>query len=169
METKNKTFITIALLLIIIGFALSLGSIMAFIAMNMVAPQPLLPGDFVIWQRFFIIPIMNYVTIPAIILFLLGNGLFLLFVKSNKKGISTTLFFLSVAIFVNGMFFIIPTAYKANTFVISKNYLEQHWDAFLSEKTMEDILGGINMLFLLLYLCLAIYMIIKTNFKQIEQ
>lgn len=166
METKDKIFITIALFMTIIGFSLSLGSIFSFIAMNVVAPQPLLPDDFVIWQRYFITSIMNYVTVPAMVLFLLGNGLFVFLKGAKKKTI--TLFLLSVIICINGLFFIVPTAYKANTYTIHKNYLEQHWNAYLIEKSLEDTLGGINMLLLLVYLFIVIYFAINNNLKNMK-
>ncbi len=161
MKTKNKFLITITFSFISIGFALIFGSIASFIAMNVVAPNPLQPDNFVIWQRFFIAAIMNCITIPAIVLFLLGNGL-LLFLKGLKKK-TVALFFLSLTICINGLFFIVPKAYKVNALAVSENVLKEHWTLFLTEKVQEDVLGGINMLLLLTYLFFIIYLIISNS------
>lgn len=163
MKTKNNIFVAVSLFFIAIGFALSLGSIASFIAMNIIAAKPLSPNDFVVWQRHFITPIMNYASIPGIVLFLCGNGLFL-FQKTIRKT-DVTLFLLSVIVFVNGMFFIVPTAHKANVFANNQIYLAQHWDTFLEQKTIEDSLGGANLLLLLSYLFVFIYLIIRDKLK----
>lgn len=169
MKTKRNFFTAVSLFLTMIGFVMTLGSIASFIAMNIVAEKPLTPNDFVVWQRYFITPIMDYVTTLGVILFLCGNTLLLFQKITRKSAIDIALFLLSVVVFVNGMFFIIPTAYKANVFANNQAYLEQHWNTFLAQKTMEDSLGGVNMLLLLSYLFLVIYLIIKDKFKNIIQ
>lgn len=157
MEKKmqSKIYRTIIEMFLAIGFALCLGSIASFIAMNAISGK--IPNiEISYWQRTFVNPIMKYVTIPGIWIFLFSN--FLIFItrndKKNKANIS--LLILSVLIFINGQFVIVPIAEIVNNLAIQQFNSKIVLEGYLSKKTIEDICGGINLILFLSYLGLYV-------------
>ncbi|SEF85272.1 hypothetical protein [Sphingobacterium lactis] len=152
MEILNKqSFLKIAKTLIIVGYSLCLGSIASFIAMNVIAgDNPTM--EFLYWQRHFVNPIMNYVTMPSIWLFLFGNiGLFLA-LKKGKKRKNIVLLVISLLIVINGQFIIIPLAKSVSNSARQQYQTSQIIPSFAKQKSIEDTCGGLNLLFLISYL-----------------
>lgn len=139
---------------IILGFALCVGSIFSFIAMNIISPKETIDFTFFYWQRKFVNPIMNFVTIPGIWIFLISNisEYFLNRNNTKKKWKKITLLVLAGLIFLNGIFLIVPTAKIVSSIAENMNNLSLHSQEFLKHKSIEDIFGGINLVMLLIYL-----------------
>ena len=156
MEIFNTpSFLKTAKTLTILGFSLCLGSIASFIAMNIIAgDNPTI--EFLYWQRHFVNPIMIYVTMPSIWLFLIGNiGLFLPLKKCRKRK-DIVLLVLSVLILINGQFIIIPLAKSVSSSAIQQFQTSQFIPEFAKQKSIEDTCGGLNLLFLISYLVVHI-------------
>ncbi|GEM_PF-208574 len=152
MEILNTlSFLKTAKTLIIVGFSLCLGSIASLIAINIIAgDSPTI--EFLYWQRHFVNPIMNYVTMPSIWFFLVGNiGLFLA-LKKNRKWKDIVLLVLPVLIVINGQFIIIPLAKSVSSSAIQQLQTAQFIPEFAKQKSIEDTCGGLNLLFLISYL-----------------
>jgi hypothetical protein len=132
-----------------------LGSIASFIAMNVIAGKnPTI--EFLYWQRTFVNPIMNFVTMPGIWLFLLGNiGLFLT-LEAKRKTANIILLILSFLVVANGQVIIIPFAKIVSHLAIQQFQTSEFIQDFATNKTIEDTCGGINLLFLLIYLMIYI-------------
>ena len=162
--SQTQPLLKITKLLTTVGYSLCLGSVASFIAMNIIAADsPTI--EFLYWQRFFVNPIMNYITIPAIWLFLMGNlGLFLV-IKKDRSFWNIVLLVLSFLILINGQFIIHPLATSVSGFAVQQFQTHQVITNFGRDKAMEDICGGINLLFLLSYLAAYIFIIghAKTN------
>ncbi len=81
----SKSFLKTAKIITAIGYSLCLGSITSFVAMNIISGKnPTI--EFLYWQRMFVNPIMNFVTMPGIWLFLFGNiGMFLTLEEKRKR------------------------------------------------------------------------------------
>ena len=160
----SKSFFKMAKTLTIIGYSLCIGSIASFIAMNVVAGEnPTI--EFLFWQRHFVNPIMNYVTMPSIWLFLFGNiGLFLAIEKGRNR-MNIVLLVLSVLIAINGQFIIIPLAKSVSRFAVQQLQTSQFITEFAKQKSIEDTFGGINLFFLIIYLTVHISSIgnVKSN------
>lgn len=160
----SKSFFQMAKTLTIIGYSLCIGSIASFIAMNVVAGEnPTI--EFLFWQRHFVNPIMNYVTMPSIWLFLFGNiGLFLALEKGRNR-MNIVLLVLSVLIAINGQFIIIPLAKSVSSFAVQQLQTSQFITEFAKQKSIEDTFGGINLFFLIIYLTVHISSIgnVKSN------
>jgi hypothetical protein len=165
MNKKTKSLNSISTLLIAIGFSLCVGSIAAFIAMNIIAPENGADLDFIHWQRHFINPIMAYVTVPGIWLFLAGNaGLFFVQPRKNLFGIIQLI--LAVLVFANGLFLIVPTAKIASGLAAEPTGLSGNIELFLQKKTMEDSLGGVNLVLLIAYLIVTTIQNYKNHDKR---
>ncbi|HCM20971.1 MAG TPA: hypothetical protein DIC46_09420 [Porphyromonadaceae bacterium] len=153
--SHSKSFFKITTGIIVIGYSLCLGSIASFIAMNIIAgDSPTI--EFLYWQRTFVNSIMNYVTAPAIWLFLLGNiGLFLTLGKErNRKNV--ILLMLSILVVINGQLIIIPFAKTVSSLAVQQLQISQFIPNFAANKAIEDTCGEINLLFLITYLTVYI-------------
>ncbi len=152
---RSNIIITAAKILLTIGFALCLGSIASFIAMNVINGE--MPGiQFSYWQRTFVNPIMNFVTIPGMWLFLFSNILLFFTGKDKNSRTGLILLILSVLIFINGQFVIVPIAGIVNDLAIQQNSSSIILQEYASKKSAEDFAGGINMLLFLSHLVLYI-------------
>lgn len=151
----SKTTFKTAKAITAIGYSLCLGSIASFIAMNLIAGKtPTI--EFFYWQRTFVNPIMNFVTMPGIWLFLLGNiGLFLTLEKKRKTA-DIILLILSFLVVANGQAIIIPIAETVSNLAVQQVQTSTFIQDFTTNKTIEDTCGGINLLFLLIYLTIYI-------------
>ncbi len=151
----SKLFLRIAKSAMIIGYSLCVGSIASFIAMNMISgTNPTI--EFLYWQRIFINPIMNFVTMPGIWLFLIGNIIMFLILENKKKIKNLVLLILSFLVVINGQMIIFPFAKKVSRLAVQQNQTSEFIQEFTTNKTIEDTFGGINLLFLLLYLVIYV-------------
>ena len=144
---KNKNFFQrMAQLIAIFGLSLLIGNISAFIAMNMLS----IPQDtsFFLWQRRFIDAMVQLGMIKGMWLFLIGNIVIYL-CQRNRKNL--LLLILSSVVFVLGEFFIIPLSYDTSLLAFQQYEMNQITPDFLTIKHKEDVLGGINLLILLIY------------------
>ena len=144
---KNKNFFQrMAQLIAIFGLSLLIGNISAFIAMNMLS----IPQDtsFFLWQRRFIDAMVQLGMIKGMWLFLIGNIVIYL-CQRNRKNL--LLLILSSVVFVLGEFFIIPLSYETSLLAFQQYEMNQITPDFLTIKHKEDVLGGINLLILLIY------------------
>ncbi len=158
----SKSFLKAAKIITAIGYSLCLGSITSFIAMNIISGKnPTI--EFLYWQRMFVNPIMNFVTMPGIWLFLFENiGMFLILEEKRKRSI-TVLLILSFLVVANAQIIIIPFAKRVSYLAVQQFQASEFLHEFVINKTIEDTCGGINSLFLLVYL--AIYVL---NMPKIE-
>ena len=145
MKSKNLLqrvgqFITI------VGLSLLIGNISAFIAMNMLSIQQ--DTSFFLWQRRFIDAMVQLGMIKGMWLFLIGNIVIYL-CQRNRKNL--LLLILSSVVFVLGEFFIIPLSYETSLLAFQQYEMNQVTSDFLIIKHKEDVLGGINLLILLIY------------------
>ncbi len=153
---QSKSFLKIAKIIIAIGYSLCLGSIASFIAMNIIAGKsPTI--EFLYWQRTFVNPIMNFVTVPAMWLLLLGNIALFLTSKYKRKAANVMLLILSLLIVVNGQAVITPLARKVSNLATQQFQASTFLQDFATNKTIEDTCGGINLLLLLAYLTIYIF------------
>ena len=81
-------------------------------------------------------------------LFLIGNIVIYL-CQRNRKNL--LLLILSSVVFVLGEFFIIPLSYDTSLLAFQQYEMNQITPDFLTIKHKEDVLGGINLLILLIY------------------
>lgn len=153
---QTKTFFKSVKTLTIIGYSLCSGSIASLIALNVIAGKnPTI--EFLYWQRIFSSPIIQFITMPGIVVFLLGNiGWFL--TKKKKSKISNILLVsLPVLLLINGQFILIPLANTINQLAVEQLHSSSYIQEFATKKATEDICGGINLLFLLSYLVIYIF------------
>ena len=145
MKSKNLLQ-RVAQFIIVVGLSLLIGNISAFIAMNMLS----IPQDtsFFLWQRRFIDAMVQLGMIKGMWLFLIGNIVIYL-CQRNRKNL--LLFILSSVVFVLGEFFIIPLSYDTSLLAFQQYEMNQITPDFLTIKHKEDVLGGINLLILLIY------------------
>ncbi len=99
---------------------------------------------------------MNFVTMPGIWLFLFGNIIMFLTLKDKKKIKKIALLILSFLVVANGQIIIIPFAQKVSRFAVQQNQTSEFIQEFATNKNIEDTFGGINLLFLLLYLVIYV-------------
>ncbi|WP_278590564.1 hypothetical protein [Capnocytophaga ochracea] len=145
MKSKNLLQ-RVAQFIAILGLSLLIGNISAFIAMNMLStPQD---TSFFLWQRQFIDAMVQLGMIKGMWLFLIGNIVIYLCQITRKN---LLLLILSIAVFVLGEFFIIPLSYDTSLLAFQQYRMNQVTSDFLTIKHKEDILGGINLLILLVY------------------
>ena len=87
MKTFNQTINNVTRVFNTLGFALCVGSIFSFIAMNLISPKGTNDFTFFYWQRQFENPIMDFVTIPGVWIFLVSNisEYFLIHQPNDKK------------------------------------------------------------------------------------
>lgn len=137
-----------------VGYSLCLGSIASFIAMDMIAgKKPTI--EFWYWQRIFITPIMNFVTMPGIWLFLFGNiGLFLATGKERKMT-NILLLILPILLVINVQMNLSPVAKIINRLSVQQVQTSTFIKDFATKKNIEDIFGEVNLFILLVYL--AVY------------
>ncbi len=158
---QTKIFFQISIAMTVVGFSLCLGSIASFIALNVIAGEtPTI--EFWYWQRLFIDPIMYFVTIPGTWLFLLGNIGIYLRSKGKRKSINIILLVLSFLLVLNG-YWIQSVAKTVSSLAVEQLKTEGFIQAFSSNKSIEDICGGVNLLFLLVYLGIYILTIAKSK------
>ena len=150
-------------ILTVTGFSLSLGSIVSFIAMNIIAGETP-TTEFWYWQRKFVSAITNYVTLPGIWLFFLGNTSWFLVLGKERKKINYILVILPVLTILNAYMIIVPVAKKVNKAAVQQIQLPGFIKDFTFNKSIEDISGGINMLFLLSFL--AVYFINRYRYNK---
>ena len=145
MKSKNLLQ-RVAQFIIVLGLSLLIGNISAFIAMNMLS----IPQDtsFFLWQRRFIDAMVQLGMIKGMWLFLIGNIVIYL-CQRNRKNL--LLLILSSVVFVLGEFFIIPLSYETSLLAFQQYEMNQITPDFLTIKHKEDVLGGINLLILLIY------------------
>ena len=145
MKSKNLLQ-RVAQFIAILGLSLLIGNISAFIAMNMLS----IPQDtsFFLWQRRFIDAMVQLGMIKGMWLFLIGNIVIYL-CQRNRKNL--LLLILSSVVFVLGEFFIIPLSYDTSLLAFQQYEMNQITPDFLTIKHKEDVLGGINLLILLIY------------------
>jgi hypothetical protein len=145
MKSKNLLQ-RVAQFIIVVGLSLLIGNISAFIAMNMLS----IPQDtsFFLWQRRFIDAMVQLGMIKGMWLFLIGNIVIYL-CQRNRKNL--LLLILSSVVFVLGEFFIIPLSYDTSLLAFQQYEMNQITPDFLTIKHKEDVLGGINLLILLIY------------------
>lgn len=145
MKSKNLLQ-RVAQFIIVVGLSLLIGNISAFIAMNMLS----IPQDtsFFLWQRRFIDAMVQLGMIKGMWLFLIGNIVIYL-CQRNRKNL--LLLILSSVVFVLGEFFIIPLSYETSLLAFQQYEMNQITPDFLTIKYKEDVLGGINLLILLIY------------------
>ena len=145
MKSKNLLQ-RVAQFIIVVGLSLLIGNISAFIAMNMLS----IPQDtsFFLWQRRFIDAMVQLGMIKGMWLFLIGNIVIYL-CQRNRKNL--LLLILSSVVFVSGEFFIIPLSYDTSLLAFQQYEMNQVTSYFLTIKHKEDVLGGINLLILLIY------------------
>lgn len=155
----SKSFFKLSKSIALIGYSFCLGSIASFISMNIIASDsPTI--EFFYWQRRFVNPIMDFVTMPGIWLLLIGNfGLFL----QQKNKINALLLFLSFLVVLNGQFIIIPLAKLVSNLAIKQFQRSHMIQDFTANKLIEDICGGINLIFVLIYLVVYIFHIRKPD------
>ena len=141
MKSKNLLQ-RVAQFIIVVGLSLLIGNISAFIAMNMLS----IPQDtsFFLWQRRFIDAMVQ----KGMWLFLIGNIVIYL-CQRNRKNL--LLLILSSVVFVLGEFFIIPLSYETSLLAFQQYGMNQVTSDFLTIKHKEDVLGGVNLLILLIY------------------
>ena len=145
MKSKNLLQ-RVAQFIIVVGLSLLIGNISAFIAMNMLpTPKDTL---FFLWQRRFIDAMVQLGMIKGMWLFLIGNIVIYL-CQRNRKNL--LLLILSSVVFVLGEFFIIPLSYETSLLAFQQYEMNQVTSDFLTIKHKEDVLGGINLLILLIY------------------
>ena len=145
MKSKNLLQ-RVAQFIAILGLSLLIGNISAFIAMNMLStPQD---TSFFLWQRQFIDAMVQLGMIKGMWLFLIGNIVIYLCQITRKN---LLLLILSIAVFVLGEFFIIPLSYDTSLLAFQQYRMNQVTSDFLTIKHKEDILGGVNLLILLVY------------------
>lgn len=145
MKSKNLLQ-RVAQFIIVVGLSLLIGNISAFIAMNMLStPKDIL---FFLWQRRFIDAMVQLGMIKGMWLFLIGNIVIYL-CQRNRKNL--LLLILSSVVFVLGEFFIIPLSYDTSLLAFQQYEMNQITPDFLTIKHKEDVLGGINLLILLIY------------------
>ena len=145
MKSKNLLQ-RVAQFITIVGLSLLIGNISAFIAMNMLSIQQ--DTSFFLWQRRFIDAMVQLGMIKGMWLFLIGNIVIYL-CQRNRKNL--LLFILSSVVFVLGEFFIIPLSYETSLLAFQQYEMNQVTSDFLIIKHKEDVLGGINLLILLIY------------------
>jgi len=145
MKSKNLLQ-RVAQFITIVGLSLLIGNISAFIAMNMLSIQQDTP--FFLWQRRFIDAMVQLGMIKGMWLFLIGNIVIYL-CQRNRKNL--LLLILSSVVFVLGEFFIIPLSYETSLLAFQQYEMNQVTSDFLTIKHKEDVLGGINLLILLIY------------------
>ena len=145
MKSKNLLQ-RVAQFIIVVGLSLLIGNISAFITMNMLS----IPQDtsFFLWQRRFIDAMVQLGMIKGMWLFLIGNIVIYL-CQRNRKNL--LLLILSSVVFVLGEFFIIPLSYDTSLLAFQQYEMNQVTSDFLTIKHKEDVLGGINLLILLIY------------------
>ena len=145
MKSKNLLQ-RVAQFIIVVGLSLLIGNISAFIAMNMLS----IPQDtsFFLWQRRFIDAMVQLGMIKGMWLFLIGNIVIYL-CQRNRKNL--LLLILSSVVFVLGEFFIISLSYDTSLLAFQQYEMNQITPDFLTIKHKEDVLGGINLLILLIY------------------
>ncbi len=158
---QTKIFFQISVAMTVVGFSLCLGSIASFIALNIIAGKaPTI--EFWYWQRLFINSIMYFVTIPGTWLFLLGNIGIYLKLKGKRKPVNIILLMLSFLLLLNG-YWIQSVAKTVSNLAVEQLKTNEFIQAFSSNKSIEDICGGINLLFLLVYLGIYIITIAKSK------
>ncbi|WP_314270261.1 hypothetical protein [Capnocytophaga sputigena] len=145
MKSKNLLQ-RVAQFITIVGLSLLIGNISAFIAMNMLSIQQ--DTSFFLWQRRFIDAMVQLGMIKGMWLFLIGNIVIYL-CQRNRKNL--LLLILSSVVFVLGEFFIIPLSYETSLLAFQQYEMNQVTSDFLIIKHKEDVLGGINLLILLIY------------------
>ena len=145
MKSKNLLQ-RVAQFIIVVGLSLLIGNISAFIAMNMLSIQQ--DTSFFLWQRRFIDAMVQLGMIKGMWLFLIGNIVIYL-CQRNRKNL--LLLILSSVVFVLGEFFIIPLSYETSLLAFQQYEMNQITPDFLTIKHKEDVLGGINLLILLIY------------------
>jgi len=148
------------LFITLIGFSLCLGSIVAFISMNILKDSS--TTELIFWQRKFINGIMNIATIPGLLLFLIGNIGLYYFSKCKREKWVIFRLIIPAIITMNGLMFIVPLANKVNEIAFHQYKTSTILTEFTSLKSIEDTLGGLNLLLLLFYLiiiCFSIYSI----------
>ena len=145
MKSKNLLQ-RVAQFITIVGLSLLIGNISAFIAMNMLSIQQ--DTSFFLWQRRFIDAMVQLGMIKGMWLFLIGNIVIYL-CQRNRKNL--LLLILSSVVFVLGEFFIIPLSYETSRLAFQQYEMNQVTSDFLIIKHKEDVLGGINLLILLIY------------------
>lgn len=145
MKSKNLLQ-RVAQFIIVVGLSLLIGNISAFIAMNMLSIQQ--DTSFFLWQRRFIDAMVQLGMIKGMWLFLIGNIVIYL-CQRNRKNL--LLLILSSVVFVLGEFFIIPLSYETSLLAFQQYEMNQVTSDFLIIKHKEDVLGGINLLILLIY------------------
>lgn len=145
MKSKNLLQ-RVAQFITIVGLSLLIGNISAFIAMNMLStPQD---TSFFLWQRRFIDAMVQLGMIKGMWLFLIGNIVIYLCQRTRKN---LLLLILSIAVFILGEFFIIPLSYETSLLAFHQYEMNQVTSDFLTIKHKEDVLGGVNLLILLIY------------------
>ncbi|WP_311329751.1 hypothetical protein [Capnocytophaga sputigena] len=145
MKSKNLLQ-RVAQFITIVGLSLLIGNILAFIAMNMLSIQQ--DTSFFLWQRRFIDAMVQLGMIKGMWLFLIGNIVIYL-CQRNRKNL--LLLILSSVVFVLGEFFIIPLSYETSLLAFQQYGMNQITPDFLTIKHKEDVLGGVNLLILLIY------------------
>ncbi len=158
----SKSFLKTTKIITAIGYSLCLGSIASFIAMNIIAGKNS-TIEFLYWQRTFVNPIINFVTMPGIWFFLFGNiGMFLTLEEKRKKS-TIILLILSFLVVANAQIVIIPFAKRVSYLAVQQFQTSEFLHEFGTNKTIEDTCGGINLLFLLIYLAIYIMNTSKTQ------
>jgi len=99
---------------------------------------------------------INFVTVPGTWLFLLANAGLFLILENKRKKVSILLLFISILILVYGQLIIVPTVKKVSSLAVKQYQTSTFIQDFTSKKTVEDTLGGVNLLFLLFYLLIYI-------------
>ena len=141
-----------ALFLILVSFSMALGSIVAFVAMNFSSESQ--NAAFFFWQRKFIDSIMSFATQPGIWLVFIASCL--LYVCERKRKYIALLIIAGMVLLI-GQGLLIPLAHQVSDLAYQYKESAQVAAEFLSKKQTEDILGGINMLLLIIYASIAVF------------
>lgn len=155
---RTKVFIT----LVIISYALCLGSVASFIAMNVTAGKnPSL--EYIYWQRIFVSSIMTYATIPGTWMLLIWTFIWYFATRKNYKKTCLAIVIIVALIFINGQFILRPIVKTVNNLAAKQIKLKTLFADYTTQKKTEDILGAVNLLLLLTFLIIFIICILKTN------
>ena len=135
-----------------IGYTMFAGSIIAFASMN--SGEMSKDSTFFFWQRHFVDSAIAIATMPGVWLLFVGS-LFLYLGKRTRRELYLSLVSMLIVIVSQG--FIIPIAKRASAIAYRQAHLQSVSDIFLSEKAMEDKLGAVNGMLLLIYLAVLFF------------
>lgn len=131
-------------LILSIGFILFLGSLFSFIVLNIIGEEPTVTSAY--WKRLFVAKMTNTITIPGLILIVIGVLWVMIKDHPFLKRWAIAAQVLLALLTINTAFVVIPTVYAVNDLSLQQLCGNTFLDNYVILKTKEDMLGAFNML-----------------------